>query len=152
VRIRAAQPDEHSRLSEIACRAKAHWGYAAADLAAWHHDLTVTLQSVLDRTTVVAETNGAVAGFFQQHLQGRVALLDHLWVLPSFMHGGVGTALLAGARQAARDGGATEIHIDADPFAEAFYIARGAVRVGQVNAPIEGQPHRVRPQLRLPAS
>jgi GNAT superfamily N-acetyltransferase len=152
VRIRAAQADEHALLSQIAHRAKAHWGYAPAELAAWQHDLTVTRQSVLDRTTVVAVVNDAVAGFFQQHVEGGLALLDHLWVLPSFMHRGIGAALLARARQDARAAGAGEIQIDADPHAEAFYIAQGAARVGQVSAPIGGQPQRVRPQLRLPVS
>jgi len=61
----------------------------------------------------------------------------------------VGSALLAHALQLARAGGARELHIDADPHAEAFYVSHGAVRVAQVGAPIEGQPQRVRPQLVL---
>ena len=32
VSLRAAIPDEANRLSEIACQAKAHWGYAAEPL------------------------------------------------------------------------------------------------------------------------
>jgi N-acetylglutamate synthase-like GNAT family acetyltransferase len=152
LRLRAARPDEHSLLSAIARQAKAHWGYAPADLAAWQLDLTVTRKSLLERTTVVAEVDGAVAGFFQQHLEGSLALLDHLWVLPALIRRGVGSALLARARHDACAGGASEIHIDADPHAEAFYVAQGAQRVGEVTAPVEGQPQRVRPQLRLPAS
>ena len=88
-----------------------------------------------------------MAGFYQQHLEASHAVLDHLWVLPAFMRRGVGGALLAHALQHARAGGAREMRIDADPHAEAFYASHGAVRVGQVSAPIEGQPHRVRPQL-----
>jgi len=149
VHIRAADPGEHRLLSEIAYHSKAHWGYSSADLDAWHHDLTVTRESVLERTTLVAEVNGAVAGFCQQHLEASHAVLDHLWVLPAFMGRRVGAALLAHAAQHARAGGAREMRIDTDPHAEAFYASQGAVRVGQVSAPIEGQPHRVRPQLVL---
>jgi hypothetical protein len=41
------------------------------------------------------------------------------------------------------------VFIDADPHAEAFYRACGALRIGGVAAPIDGQPQRVRPQLVL---
>ena len=149
MRIRAAHPGEHRLLSEVAYQAKAHWGYGSADLDAWHADLTVARESVLERTTVVAEVDGAVVGFYQLHREASHAVLDHLWVLPAFMGRRVGAALLAHAGQHARAGGAREMRIDADPHAEAFYASHGAVRVGQVSAPIEGQPHRVRPQLVL---
>jgi GNAT superfamily N-acetyltransferase len=149
VHLRAADPGEHRLLSEIAYQSKAHWGYGSADLDAWHHDLTVTRESMLERATVVAELDGVVAGFYQQHLEASHAVLDHLWVSPAFMGRRVGAALLAHALQHARAGGVREMHIDADPHAEAFYASFGAVRVAQVGAPIEGQPQRVRPQLVL---
>ena len=41
------------------------------------------------------------------------------------------------------------LHIDADPHAERFYLACGALRVGAVPAPLEGEPQRVRPQMAL---
>ena len=147
--LRAADPGEHRLLSEVAYQSKAHWGYGSADLDAWHHDLTVTRESMLERATVVAEVDGVVAGFYQQHLEASHAVLDHLWVSPAFMGRRVGSALLAHALQHTRAGGVREMHIDADPHAEAFYVSHGAVRVAQVSAPIEGQPQRVRPQLVL---
>jgi hypothetical protein len=48
-----------------------------------------------------------------------------------------------------RAAGIGELHIDADPHAEAFYRSHGALRVGQLDAPIANQPQRVRPQLLL---
>ena len=47
--------------------------------------------------------------------------------------------------------GLREIVIDADPNAENFYVHCGATVTGVVPAPIEGQPGRTRPQLRLSA-
>jgi GNAT superfamily N-acetyltransferase len=149
VHVRAAHPGEHRLLSEIAYQAKAHWGYASTDLASWHAALTVTRESLLECPTFVAEADGAVVGFAQLRLQPPSAELEHLWVLPLFMRAGIGGALLARAMQQARAAGARELHIDADPHAEAFYIAHGARRVGRRSAPIEGQPHRSRPQLTL---
>jgi len=63
------------------------------------------------------------------------------------MRRGVGRALVSHALQTASRGGASEVTVDADPNAEAFYLDCGAVRCGEVAAPIAGQPTRVRPQL-----
>lgn len=147
--IRAARAGEHRLLSEIAHQAKAHWGYGTADLARWHAELTVSRESVLERPTRVVELDGAVVGFCQLQLEPPHAELEHLWVLPACIRCGLGCALLAQAVQLLHGAGVQELHIDADPHAEAFYLAHGAVRVGQRGAPIEGQPQRVRPQLVL---
>ena len=147
--LRAAHAGEHRLLSEIAYQAKAHWGYGTADLDAWHADLTVTRESLLERPTFVAEVDGTVAGFCQVQLTPPRAELEGLWVLPACMHRGVGRALLAHAVQHLRRAGVRELHIDADPHAQAFYHAHGATCVGQRSAPIEGEPQRVRPQLML---
>jgi len=75
--------------------------------------------------------------------------MRNLWVAPEHMRQGFGRALLFHALQTAALGGASFIHIDADPNAESFYVACGAARIGEVPAPIAGQPNRIRPQLML---
>ncbi|MGH6612363.1 MAG: GNAT family N-acetyltransferase, partial [Burkholderiaceae bacterium] len=72
-----------------------------------------------------------------------------LWVLPRYARQGFGRVMLDHARQLASMNGARSIAIDADPNAEPFYLACGARRQGEVAAPIDGQPHRIRPQLVL---
>ena len=73
--------------------------------------------------------------------------LDNLWVAPEFMRRGIGRSLLRHALGTAARGGAVEVTVDADPNAEAFYVSCGAIRRGEVAAPIRGEPARVRPQL-----
>ena len=63
---------------------------------------------------------------------------------------GLGRRLLAHAARVARLAGAREIAIEADPQAEPFYLAQGAVRVGARAAPIPGEPGRALPLLHLP--
>jgi GNAT superfamily N-acetyltransferase len=65
------------------------------------------------------------------------------------MRRGIGTALLRHALQTAAQGGADEVDVDADPNAAPFYLRRGAVHVGDLPAPIAGEPQRARPQLRF---
>jgi GNAT superfamily N-acetyltransferase len=150
IHIRAAQPSEHPLLSDLAHRAKAHWGYDAAQLAVWHLDMTVSSESVQRRPTFVAEVNGEVVGFFQLRVNPARAELEHFWVLPSSHRCGIGRALLTHAAAVVAAAGHGTLHIDADPNAEPFYAACGAKRVGALCAPIPGQPQRVRPRLELP--
>jgi GNAT superfamily N-acetyltransferase len=147
--IRTATLDESDVLSAIAYAAKAHWGYPRSVLATWTQDLRVSRESISRDPTFVCQTQGEVAGFCQLTLSGGRCELQHLWVSPRFMGRGIGRALLARAAMQAREWGVGDIAIDADPNAERFYVACGAVRTGEKAAPIEGEPQRIRPQLRL---
>lgn len=136
-------------LDAIALEAKAHWGYDAAQLDRWRADLAVNARTLAQRPVCLAERQGQPIGFIQVATDTRPWELWGMWVLPAHMRAGVGTALLAWAEALAASAGQTELAIDADPHAEPFYLARGAQRVGTVAAPIEAEPHRIRPQLRL---
>ena len=146
--IRAARPEETAALGHIACEAKASWGYSAAQMEAWRHGVTPTADSVRIQPTFVAEVQGQVAGFYQLTAPP-LAKLQHLWVRPKFMHQRIGRTLLAHALEYLAPSGITLLEIDADPNAEPFYVACGAVRVSAQPAPIEGEPDRTRPQLRI---
>ena len=147
--LRAARADEHTALTALAWHAKAHWAYPSEALAHWRDELTVTSASIVSLPTVVAERDDTVAGFFQLRLDEPDAALEHLWVRPEQMGHGVGRALLQRALDDTHAAGRDRLCIDADPHAEPFYRACGALRVGEVAAPIAGQPQRVRPQMVL---
>jgi ribosomal protein S18 acetylase RimI-like enzyme len=145
--IRPAVEAEAQLLSGLAMRAKAHWGYADEALDNWRHELAVSAADIREKPTFVAMVEGAVAGFYSLRPARSSWELDNLWVVPELMRHGIGRALLDHALETAARGGATEVAVDADPNAEAFYLACGAVRRGEVPAPIRGQRERVRPQL-----
>ena len=147
--IRSAVAGDADELSALAMRAKAYWGYAEAQLEAWRPSLKVLGESVSARPTFVGEINARIIGFYSLVPSAAAWELDNLWVAPEYMKHGVGRALVTHAAQTAAAGGATSILIDADPNAEPFYAACGAKRVGEVGAPIAGQPNRMRPQLML---
>ena len=134
--IREAVESEAELLSALAMRAKAHWGYSDEVLEGWRAELAVSPQGIRARPTFVAMVGIEVAGFYSLSPLGRSWELDHLWVLPRFMHLGVGRALLSHALETAARGGAAEVTVDADPNAEPFYLECGAVRRGAVPAPL----------------
>ena len=149
MQIRPARASEASVLSRLAVAAKEHWRYAPEDIERWRPLLTVTENELASRPAFVAEVDSEIAGFYLLAPREASWELEHLWVAPQFARRGIGRALLAHAAGTARAGGASAILIDADPNAEAFYLACGAARVGTVSAPIANDPARVRPQLSL---
>ncbi|MDE2149689.1 MAG: GNAT family N-acetyltransferase [Gammaproteobacteria bacterium] len=149
MRIRPALEGEASVLSSIAWEAKAFWPYSASQLAAWREELTISARCIAVRPTWVAEIGSRIVGFFVLAPSSATWVLEHCWVLPVGRGRGVGRALLAQALSLAAAGGATALSIDSDPYAEPFYLACGARRVGLVAAPVAGSPGRSRPQLLL---
>jgi hypothetical protein len=61
----------------------------------------------------------------------------------------MGRALFAHAASTAAQGGADALVLDADPNADAFYLACGARQMGWIPAPMPGAPERQLPQFRL---
>jgi N-acetylglutamate synthase-like GNAT family acetyltransferase len=138
-----------AEMNRIAVEAKAHWGYSSDQLARWAPDLSTTPETIASWPTVVAETDGCLAGFAQIDPTVSPWELVSLWVKPEFIRQGIGTSLLRHMQSVASDSGMPEIHIDSDPNALLFYKACGATEVGTVAAQIEAHQDRVRPQLRL---
>lgn len=147
--VRRASREEVERLNAIAMEAKAHWGYEPAQLEEWRPGLLTQPESIDRWPTFVAVVHGQAVGFAQANPERSPWELVSLWVLPAFMGRGIGKALLQHICRAAAAAQESSLDIDADPNAEPFYRACGAVTIGVAAAPIRGEPSRVRPQMRL---
>lgn len=147
--LRAATPADSAALTAIAQEAKAFWGYPPAWLAAWSAALTIEPDWLRANMAYVAAEREVAVGFVGVVAEaGGTWTLEHLWVRPGAMGQGVGRALLLRAQEIARAGGAVALELDADPFAESFYLRLGARRIGEVSAPVLGIP-RALPRLRF---
>jgi GNAT superfamily N-acetyltransferase len=145
VHIRPAHADEAEILSDLAMRAKAHWGYDDAFLEACRQELSVPPEQIAAGTVWVADAAGTVLGFIDLRIADGAAELDACFVAPPAIGSGVGRALWEKAEALARDAGAAKIGLDSDPYAEGFYLAMGAMRVGE--APSGSIPGRVLPRM-----
>ncbi|MEU5717520.1 GNAT family N-acetyltransferase [Streptomyces sp. NPDC020403] len=145
--VREGRPDEAAALTALALRSKAHWGYDEAFLAACRAELAVRPQDVQARRTAVAEQDGRVLGFTMLDGAPPRGALGMMFVEPDTIGRGVGRLLLEHTAERARRLGFVMLTIDADPGAEPFYTAMGAVRVGTV--PSGSVPGRELPLLEL---
>ena len=131
--IRAPDIAELPALSELCVRSKAVWGYDAAFMAACRSELSFHPGDLASSQIAVAARNNRVLGVAQVKMKDRnEADLAKLFVEPAAMRGGVGQALFAWASDAAREMGASQMTIEADPDAAPFYRRLGARDAGLV--------------------
>ncbi|MEU8703575.1 GNAT family N-acetyltransferase [Streptomyces sp. NPDC048565] len=145
--VRAGRPDEAAALTALALRSKAYWGYDEAFLAACREELAVRPADVTARRTAVAERDGGLLGFTMLDGDPPVGAVGMMFVDPDTIGQGVGRLLFEHAVAQARRLGFEALTIDADPNAEPFYTAMGAVRIGVT--PSGSVPGRELPLLEL---
>jgi len=146
--LRAARPEEGERLTELALRSKAYWGYDAAFIDACRPSLTITALKIATHPYYVVEESGEVVGFYglKPSSDGEVEL-DYLFVEPQGIGKGHGRLLFEHAVATARQQGYARMSIESEPYAEAFYARMGAVRIGQRES--TAKPGRFLPLLSL---
>jgi N-acetylglutamate synthase-like GNAT family acetyltransferase len=147
--IRRAEEDDADSLSDLAHRAKAHWGYPPSWMREWDAQLTILPGYLEMHDVFVAEENGAIVGMCALEDRQDRWHMEHVWVEPAAHGRGVGRALVLHALDEARrrHGGAVELF--ADPFASGFYERLGARRAGEVSAPMPGARDRTLPRYRF---
>ena len=143
--LRRAEPGECDALSNLALRSKGHWGDDASFLAVCRAELTVDPALVERLRVTVAEESRSLAGFYALAGAPPVGELSFLFVEPGSIGTGIGRILWQDCVATAARIGLSEIRIESDPFAEGFYLAMGAIRVGEV--PSQSIPDRSLPVL-----
>jgi GNAT superfamily N-acetyltransferase len=145
VTVRPAHPGEAAELTALALRSKGFWGYDAAFLESCREELTFTAARVAGTRVFVAESEGVLLGFATLDGVAPDGELGNLWVDPPAIGTGVGGRLWRHVTETARAKGFTSLRIEADPHAEEFYLAMGAVRIGEI--PSGSIPGRTLPLL-----
>ncbi len=134
-----AKPGGAAVLTDIAFKAKRHWGYPEKWIENWRDILTIAPEMITAEETYSALVDGRTVGFYIFAPRAKPPRLDHLWVLPE-MHGrGIGRALFEHAIERAKSLGCALFEIEGDPNAEAFYKRMGALRIGENFSEIEGR-------------
>ncbi|MFI0817832.1 GNAT family N-acetyltransferase [Streptomyces sp. NPDC021098] len=144
-RLRAGREEEAGALTELALRSKGHWGYDEEFLTACRAELTMREGELTARRTTVAEEDGRVLGFATLEGTAPQGWVGMLFVDPPAIGLGVGRLLYGHVLRTAGRLGFTRLTIDADPYAEPFYLAMGARRIGA--APSGSIPGRMLPLL-----
>jgi N-acetylglutamate synthase-like GNAT family acetyltransferase len=146
--IRRALPEEASTLTTVALEAKRYWGYPEHWITHWESDLTISSDFVRDHHVYVAEVDGEIRGFYALCINGDKAELEHMWVTPACIGTGIGKELFLDAMEKAAALAVRDVEISADPNAAGFYKRMGAMQIGEVESPIDGQSRKL-PRLKI---
>jgi N-acetylglutamate synthase-like GNAT family acetyltransferase len=145
--IRRALPREAANLSALALRSKALWGYNAAFMEACRAPLTVDPAAIEKCPFYILDEGGTITGFYGLSGQPPRGEIEFLFVEPESVRSGRGQRLARHFLALARSLGFEELDVSADPSAEGFYVAMGAVRTAEV--PSDAIPNRLIPRLRF---
>ncbi len=130
--LRVPQDGDLPRLTELAMRSKAHWGYSADFMQACRDELTLTPGKIQGTRLCLLDADDRIAGFAQISIEADVADLLMMFVEPDLIGHGYGRRLFDWAAATSRSHGADRMTIEADPFAAPFYERMGARQVGEV--------------------
>jgi len=147
MQIRRATADDADALSDLAHRAKAHWGYPAHWMREWDAQLTIIPGYLELHDVWVSERDGTIVGMCALEDRGDRCNLEHVWVEPSLHGKVVGRALVMHALSEARSRQVAAVELLSDPFATGFYERLGARRIGEVPAPMPGARDRTLPKF-----
>ena len=130
VAIRLARLDERLALEELQRRASLALGEYNEQLEAHPDAIELPAVQIERGEVLVAEVDGAVAGFAAVLAEGDHAELDGLFVEPEHWRLGIGAALVdAAAHEARRQG--LSLMVVAGPSARAFYERCGFTLEGE---------------------
>jgi len=152
VTLRKGTGEDADALTDLAHRAKAHWGYPASWMREWDAQLTI-IPGYIDLHDVwIAERAGVIVGMCALEDRGARWMLEHVWVEPALHRRGIGRDLVMRALQTARERHAHVVELLADPYATGFYDRLGARLTGYVHAPMPGARDRVLPRYEFDLS
>jgi GNAT superfamily N-acetyltransferase len=145
--LRRARAGEAADITALAVRSKRVWGYSDAFMALVEPGLAVSEADIQEQHVAVLEAGGRLLGYCRVADRGDHAELEDLFVDPSCIGRGHGRRLFGHARSVARGLGHARLEWDSDPFAEAFYLRLGAVRIGETES--QAIPGRMLPRMRI---
>lgn len=124
--IRKALVGEAAILHALTGRSALHWGYEPEFLEWEPEAIAVTPEFIANATVYVLEEDDRILGYYALTGEPSELWLDKLFVEPDRIGTGCGKRLWLHAVITAREMGATELLIAADPNATPFYRAMGA--------------------------
>ncbi|RNB92318.1 GNAT family N-acetyltransferase [Brevibacillus fluminis] len=148
--IQKASLEQANALTELTFRSKAHWGYSDSFMEACREDLTITPAYLSSACVYVAMDGDVAVGYYALETDEQdehAATLGYLFVDPQAIGKGHGRALWSHMRTIADQLGIRTVTIHSDPFAEPFYLAMGAVRIGET--PSTAIPGRMLPFMQF---
>lgn len=138
--IKRANRFDTTELSSLTIRSKSYWGYDPAQIKAWESELRLSEEYIENKGVYKLLGEHVVIGYYSYfELSRELVKLDNLFVDPPFIGQGYGKILLNDFLQRIQKLGYKEVHLDADPHAESFYLNQGFKIIGHLESSIKNR-------------
>ncbi len=150
MQLRPATKDDLPLLPKIALQAKSHWDYSEDFLEKCriYFDASYTQEYLEKSHTFIVEENGRILGTGSL-LWEEEPMIDQFWLLPDNIGKGFGRRVFDLLKAKATELGWPSLTIISDRYAEGFYEAMGAQRIGEVASEVQDA---MLPKMRLDLS
>lgn len=129
--FRHAKDFDIPSINQVLKASKGYWGYDEVFMNAFMEQFGLNEKYLLDNTVFVMFKSDFIIGFFSFVLhEDRSLELDHFFIHPDFIRQGYGKQMWEIGCNVARDLGADEFTLWADPEAESFYVKMGCEKIG----------------------
>ena len=124
--IISAEISDSKKLTEIALKSKAFWGYSNELIESWREDLTINSKMISDCSVYKFLVDETIAGFYVLNPpKGNAIELEMLFVLPEFIGKKIGKQLLHHSFEKAKEVKSRSMILLADPNAPLAVPAKG---------------------------
>ena len=134
IMLKDAKREDADKLSEIALTSKRYWNYPESWISLWAEELEVKPDFIENNKVLIAEYEGASAGFAALTISDKSAELGHLWILPLYMKKGIGKFLFESIVKYCKEKNINRFKIVSDPYAKSFYEKMGAQQIGFIDS------------------
>ena len=135
-----ADISDAKKLTDIALKSKAFWGYSDALIESWRNDLTITFKMISNCAIFKFLVDDTIAGFYVLNPpKEKTVELEMLFVLPQFIGKGIGKMLLLHSFEKAKLQEVKSITLLADPNAVPFYSSQGFYEIDKKESSIIGR-------------
>jgi GNAT superfamily N-acetyltransferase len=148
--IGKAKPSDNHILTHISFSSKEYWKYPSHYYDIWKNELTITEEYIQQNDVYVVKNSSSIIGFYSLvHLQYNMEVsgitlekgmwLDHMFLLPDFLHKGIGTKMIFHLKEVIQELNVTELRVLADPNSQGFYEKLGFTFLKDYPSTIEGR-------------
>ena len=144
--IRLAKTSEAEKLTNLAIRSEAYWGYNDVFMDKFKEIYKVTEHFIDNNPTFVICENDEVIGFYAIIISKEKNELEYFYIEPQLIGKGYGQALWNHLIDYCKGLKIKDIQLVTSPQAKEFYQRMGAVQIGEVQSLL--QKGRIIPKLR----
>ncbi len=142
-----ALASDAEKLTEIALKSKAYWGYTQEQIDSWKEDLIILPSHFKEWNGCKYLINDEIVGFYLlNRVNARTCFLEFLFIDPAFIGKGIGKKLIEHAIKSCRKNNCEVLNVLSDPNAERFYAKYGFKTLYQRESSIPG---RFLPEMEL---